>query len=299
MSKQVPTYRLYREKSGESGDFWIHCETIPARTKLHDWHISRHRHETLFQIFHLTAGNGQIEDEMTTRTLSAPSAIFIPPGAIHGFRYSTDVDGYVVTALADRLYPIIAADRRIASFAAETRIVPLAHSDPDAAFAGDCIRRLHDELTGIRAGRMMLLEPMMTAAVIALARIAGAEQADAASDRDHQRVETLNALLLAHFRSHKPVEFYARAIGVSPTHLNRLARAHTGMSVMELASRHIVQAAQRDLVFTPTSVQAIAYSLGYSDPAYFNRFFQRHVNMTPGKFREHGRARLNNTASAP
>jgi AraC family transcriptional activator of pobA len=297
--KQVPTYRLYREKTGESGDFWIHCETIPARTRLHDWHISKHRHEAFFQIFHLTAGSGEIEEAAATRTLQAPCAIFVPPGAIHGFRYSKDVDGYVVTALADRLYPMISADRPIAAFAAETRIVTLAQSDSDAAFVGDCVRRLHDELTGMKAGRMMLLEPLMTAAVIALARIGGTEQANGNSDRDHQRIETLNALLLSHFRAHKPVQFYAREIGVSPTHLNRLARAHTGMSVMELANRHLIQAAQRDLVFTPTPVQAIAYSLGFSDPAYFNRFFRRHMQMTPREFREHGRTQLNNGATVP
>ena len=53
-----------------------------------------------------------------------------------------------------------------------------------------------------------------------------------------------------------------------------------------------MEAARRDLVFTPTPIQAIAYSLGFSDPAYFNRFFRRHAGLTPGAFREAERRKL-------
>mgnify|MGYP002622134816 CR=1 FL=1 len=297
MSK-VPSYRLYREESGESGDFWIHCETIPERTRLHDWQISQHRHDTFFQIFHLSAGSGEIAEASGTRVLQAPCAIFIPPGAVHGFRYSRDVDGLVVTALADRLRSIAAADKQIAAFAARTRIVALDADDRDAAFAADCIRRLHDELGGFSAGRMLLLEPLITGAVVGLARCGGTEASDAGLERDRQRLETLTTLIAANFRTRKPVQFYAAAIGVSPTHLNRLARTQTGMSVMGLVGMQVLQAARRDLVFTPTPVQAIAYSLGFSDPAYFNRFFRRHAGMSPGAFREEGRRKLADDSAA-
>lgn len=292
MPNPIPSYRLYREKSGESGDFWIHSETIPERTRLHNWHIAQHRHDSFFQIFHLSAGSGEIREETQTRALHAPCAIFVPPGAVHGFSYSTDVDGLVFTALADRLRTIAAADRRIMGFAAHTRIVPLAGSDADAAFATECIQRLHDELAGAALGRMLLLEPLVTGAVVGLARADKAAAEDGLDTRDHDRLETLTTMIAANFRRHMPVQFYADAIGVSPTHLNRLTRAETGLSVMELVALQITEAARRDLVFTPTPVQAIAYSLGFTDPAYFNRFFRRHAGMSPGAFREEGRQRL-------
>lgn len=288
----VPSYRLYREKSGESGDFWIHCETIPERTHLHNWHIAQHRHDSFFQIFLLSAGGGEIAEESGTRTLAAPCAIFIPPRAIHGFAYSKDVDGLVVTALADRLQSIAAADRQIAAFCAQTRIVPLPDDDADSAYAKDCIHRLHGELAGFAAGRLLLLEPLMTGAVVALARAGTAAVEGGLDARDRRRLEVLATMIAANFRMHRPVQFYADAIGLSPTHLNRLARAETGYSVMGLVALQIMEAARRDLVFTPTPIQAIAYSLGFSDAAYFNRFFRRQAGMSPGAFREEGRRRM-------
>ena len=84
--RPIPSYRLYREKSGESGDFWIHSETIPVRTHLHNWEISPHRHDSFFQIFCLSAGSGEITGRDEPVPLCAPCAIFVPPGDVHGFR---------------------------------------------------------------------------------------------------------------------------------------------------------------------------------------------------------------------
>lgn len=294
MRETVPSFRLYREKSRESEDFWIHCETIPERTRLHNWNISRHRQDSFFQIFCLTAGGGEIREADGTRPLAAPCAIFVPPGAVHGFSYSRDVDGLVVTALGDHLRSIAAADRQVAGFAAHTRIVRLADTDPDAAYAIGCMHRLHSELLGRAAGRMLMLEPLMMGALVSLVRIDAAPGAGVDGSRDtlRERADQLATMIAAHFREQRPVSFYADAMGLSATQLNRVSRAATGLSVNGLVALQIVEAARRDLVFTPTPVQAIAYSLGFSDPAYFNRFFRRQTGMTPGAFRGAERARL-------
>lgn len=294
MMNPVPSYRLYREKTDESGDFWIHCETIPERTHLHKWEISPHRHDSLFQIFLMTAGSGEIAGEDEPQRFIAPCAIFIPPGEVHGFSYSRDVDGLVMTARGDRLNSLAAADRQVAAFAASTRIVPLPHDDADATYAIDCIERLHEELSGRSPCRLLLLEPLMTGAVVGLVRAGTTSDMaeDGLDDRDRRRIEMLTTLIAAHFREHKPVSFYAQSLGLSGAHLNRLARRETGLSVQGLIAMQILEAARRDLIFTPTPVQSIAYALGFSDPAYFNRFFRRRTGMTPGTFRNAERSKL-------
>ncbi len=292
MIKPVPTYRLYREKSGESGDFWIHSETIPVRTHLHNWHIAQHRHDAFFQIFYLTAGSGEIVQPHGTTPMRAPCAVFIPSGAIHGFSYEFDVDGLVITALGDRLRSLAAADRHIASFTAQTRVVPLADDDDDAIYAVECIKRLHGELHGRASSRLLLLEPLVTGAIVGLARADNTDSESHLSGPERHRLDLLTTLIAANFRTLKPAEFYAEALGVSTTHLNRLTREATGLSLLGLIAMHVIEAARRDLVFTPTPVQGIAYSLGFSDPAYFSRFFRKHAGMSPAAFREDERRRL-------
>ncbi len=290
--QQVPNYRLYGESSEASPDFWIHCETLPARTHLHNFEISVHRHDGLFQLFLITAGSGELLGAKRRLHFLAPCVLLVPPGAVHGFRFERDADGIVVTALADRLAAITACDRRIAEFAAALRVVDIDGS-PAARMLVKALEGIDRELHRPAAGRSALLEALMTTAVINLARTAGPAATERMrADRDAERVEQLAALISTHFREHRPVGFYAARIGVSVTHLNRLTRARTGLSVQGLIAAKLVEAARRDLIFSPSSVQKIAYSLGFSDPAYFNRFFRRMTGMTPGTFRAAERKRL-------
>jgi AraC family transcriptional activator of pobA len=59
----------------------------------------------------------------------------------------------------------------------------------------------------------------------------------------------------------------------------------------ELLSDKIISQAKRDLVFTISTAQEIAYGLGFADPAYFTRFFSREAGETPRQFRERERSR--------
>ncbi|MBO6538461.1 MAG: helix-turn-helix domain-containing protein [Rhizobiaceae bacterium] len=285
MANQVPNYRLYREERGETGDFWLHCETIPERTSLHNFEIALHRHDTLFQIFLLTAGSGEVTGSDEVASIEAPCALLVPPDAAHGFSFARDVDGLVITALADKLKAVAAGDRRVAEFAARMRAIQLASDTGEAA--AQALKAIETELASPAAGRLAMLEALMAQAIVGLARaaIANDPQASQASGARAQRIDDLMALVGAHYRQHRPVTFYAERLGITPTHLNRIARSETGLSVQGLLTQRLIEAAQRDLVFSPSPVNKIAYSLGFADPAYFNRFFRRAVGTTPGAFR--------------
>ncbi len=292
MTRHVPTYQLYGDKHAESADFWLHCESIPERSRLHDWEIRPHRHAAFFQILYISHGHGEALMNRAYRPFEAPAAIFVPPGAVHGFRFSPDICGLVVTVLRDRLDRLTAGDRHLAAFARDPRL--LLDADTGAPRAVDALSRIAAELAGHALGRWTMLDALVTAALIEFARAGAthAGQAPPAGGLDRERVEALGALIGAHFREHRPVGFYADRLGVSAAHLNRIARRATGRSVSQLLTLRLVEEARRDLVFTFLPAQSIALSLGFSDPAYFSRFFRKQTGMTPGAFRERERARL-------
>lgn len=294
MRSHIPSYQLYGEIAPQTAEFWLHCETVPERTQLHNWEIAPHRHDAFFQLFWLSEGRGEIVGGPAPLPFEAPCILFIPPGEVHGFTYSRDVDGLVVTALADRLHSISTGDRQIALFSEMIGIVPVAEGNGDAHFAAQCIHRIHGELAGQAPGRTILLETLMTAAIVSLARAHGgaAVLGTEVDERDRLRMEQLQEMIGAHFREHRPAAFYAGRLGLSAAHLNRICRRMTGASLQQLVARRLVDAARRELLFTPNPVQEIAYGLGFADPAYFNRFFRRQTGTTPGAFRERERQRL-------
>ncbi|EKF20742.1 helix-turn-helix domain-containing protein [Nitratireductor pacificus] len=296
MKRAIPNYRLYQEKSEESEDFWLHCETLSVRSGLHNWEIAVHRHSALFQIFWVTEGRGTlVSGGGADRDFAAPCVLFIPSGAAHGFRFAEGSEGLVTTVLADRLSLPAAADRTLSAFVAETRIIPLGDAAAEeGARLDDLFWRIHAENARRDVGRDLLLDALVVEAIVWLARASRRLMPGGrgAATRDGARMQALETLIAAHFREHRPVGFYAGRVGVSVAQLNRLARREAGASVSQLVSRRLLEAARRDLIFTPTPVQAIAYSLGFQDPAYFNRFFRRQTGMTPGGYREAERRRL-------
>jgi AraC family transcriptional activator of pobA len=134
---------------------------------------------------------------------------------------------------------------------------------------------------------MTLVSSLLIDVLINLAREGspGAHELNWAEGRDAVRMQELGDLIDTHLMEHRPLAFYAERLGISPTHLNRLCRLHFGESVQALVDRKLVSAARRELVFSPFPAKAVAFSLGFSDPAYFSRFFRKKTGMTPGRFR--------------
>ena len=93
------------------------------------------------------------------------------------------------------------------------------------------------------------------------------------------------SLVELHLQSHLPISEYARRIGVSRDRLNVAVRRATGKPPHAHIQKRLMEEAKALLVCSNLQVAEIGYKLGFTDAAYFNRFFQRHAEMAPGKFR--------------
>ncbi|OWV97613.1 AraC family transcriptional regulator [Rhizobium sp. R72] len=293
MTRIVPTYELYGENTGRKPDFWLHCETIPSRSSLHHFEIRPHRHDSFFQILYIDSGSGEALFSDAWLPIKAQSVITVPPAQDHGFRFSRDIDGFVITVLSSHLKAIPGDRSRLGGWMASPHLTNLDMGNEDARYVAACLQRLGREFSQRRAGRNDLLDAYLTTALLLTARISSQTQEDRpAADENERRMELLHDLLQRHFKSHQPAAFYAKALGISPTHLNRIVRAATGHGAHDLIARKLVDEAKRELVFTFGSVQEIAYRLGFSDPAYFSRFFLKQAGQTPRSWRMAQRAKL-------
>ena len=69
------------------------------------------------------------------------------------------------------------------------------------------------------------------------------------------------------------------------TFLRRFQKA-TGLTSTDYAQRLRVNRARELLQFSQQPVDAIAWEVGYRDPAAFRKVFHRVVGLTPGEFRQ-------------
>ncbi len=71
-----------------------------------------------------------------------------------------------------------------------------------------------------------------------------------------------------------------------PHTVKQVAREKLNQTIHQFATRKLLLEARRKVVFTRETTREIAYELGFKDPAYFNRFFLQHNQLTPTEFRQ-------------
>jgi AraC-like DNA-binding protein len=82
------------------------------------------------------------------------------------------------------------------------------------------------------------------------------------------------------------LEETARHAGVSPRHLSRLLRQHTGRSFTQLLREIRIERSSELLATSDESLATVANLAGFCDQAYFTHVFRRARRMTPRQFRE-------------
>lgn len=78
----------------------------------------------------------------------------------------------------------------------------------------------------------------------------------------------------------------ATKLSLSRSRTSHAVRESTGQSFQDLVTERRIAAAKDLLASTDGAVAWIAGQTGFSDIAYFSRFFKRHVGSTPTAFRK-------------
>jgi AraC family transcriptional activator of pobA len=121
--------------------------------------------------------------------------------------------------------------------------------------------------------------------VLALRHAAPAEAPQRGTARQAALVARLRERIEQRFRARESVVACARALGASPTALRQACARVANSSPTQMLDDRALLEARRLLLYSQLSVAEIAYAVGFDDPAYFSRFFTRHVGQPPSAYR--------------
>jgi AraC family transcriptional activator of pobA len=99
-------------------------------------------------------------------------------------------------------------------------------------------------------------------------------------------VHRFRQLVETHFREGLRLDDYAQRLSVTRSRLHDACARLEGTTPMAIIHSRLLEEAQRRLIQTEMSVEQVAYSLGFRDAGYFNRFFTRLAGANPGAFRK-------------
>lgn len=279
MKTAAPAIRVYN-LFGESADLpdVVHCETIASRSVLHDWTLAVHRHARLHQVLLIERGGGEATLDGRIVPLKPMQIVNVPVGHVHGFRFEPGTQGWVLTIAAEILdEALLAAEglRGVLSRSAVVRGTPQIRATMKQIFAEHAARDF---------GRAHVLRAL-SAAMMGLVARALTGESGTSNSSESNLYRRFEALLEQHHLERWTVADYANILAITPTHLNRVTRAATGDTASHLILNRLIREARRNLVYTNLPVSAIAYALGFEDPAYFSRVYAAATGLSPRAFR--------------
>ncbi len=272
---KIPSWQLYGEDTAFPDI--LHVERVVDRAAGLDWTIGAHRHLHLHQFFLLISGTIHLVLDGETLAIAPPAVINIPRKTVHSFTFSAGTEGYVLTLPADDFPDLFAPTAETAAPLGQAFTLA-ADADLDRRF--QAIAVLH---AGNAAFRRSLLRAEAAALIAQLAE--KAHEIHASPIAIDPRILHFSAMVRDSVTRRFSLQDMARALAMSPRHLSRLCKLETGLSAQRYFEAQKMREACRLLVYTRMSAQQIAYQLGFDDPSYFSRVFQRNFKCSPNTYR--------------
>jgi AraC family transcriptional activator of pobA len=293
----VPTFYLYGEPHRAARADFIHVETLEQRSRPAGWRIRPHAHRDLNHLILIARGGGDMTVETSHHRFAAPCLLPVPSRLVHGFAWTPDSLGMVITfndVLRDELFR---RDAQSGDIFLDPRPIPTSGEAAEAiARDADALMR---ELGWAAPGHGLAVEALLLGIMVRALRSRLAHQAQSAHrpGRHAGLVAQYRALVDARFRRREQIGAFAARLSVSETTLRTACARVARAAPVDILNDRMMLEARRALVYSNASVAEIAYALGFSDPAYFSRLFTRLAGQSPRAFRSRALAEVTDDAA--
>jgi AraC family transcriptional activator of pobA len=281
--RDVPIFFLYGEPRRQVGPRFLHLEPLEDRSRPSDWNIRAHAHANLNHVFFINSGAGLMVADGETTRFDAPCLLLVPARAVHGFTYTPDATGWVLTVADAYLAELTAREPDFRSLFAAPSCLPAGQENG----LEDRLQRLAQELVWNAPGYASAIEAHLLGLLVAALRLAHYAVRPAAPvvSRAAALVARFRDLIELDYRKSVPLPVYAARLAVTEAQLRRACLQITRQPPIQLIRDRIFLEAQRMLLYTNMTVVEAANALAFSDSAYFTRFFTKHAGCSPTAFR--------------
>ncbi|MEX2980917.1 AraC family transcriptional regulator [Streptomyces sp. C36] len=253
-----------------------------------------HRH-TFYEIVYVTGGSGTHVIDLVRRPLRPPHLCVLLPGQVHHWEQASDLSGVLMLFTEDFLLAR-PGDRHLLRALGERSWLHLppglpaepaepAEPGEDGAGIGALVRSMERECVAKADGYVSVLEAYLHILLVRALRLPAAREHGTATGRAAEVSRTFGLLLTESAGAEGSVGAYAARLGVSVGYLNEVVKQATGRTPGELVRAARLLEAKRLLAGSGLGVGQVARRVGFTDPAYFCRFFRRETGISPGAFR--------------
>ncbi|RHX86406.1 helix-turn-helix domain-containing protein [Leptospira stimsonii] len=257
-------------------------EDLPPSFREYD---SSHRH-TYFALFFFLEGEGTHTIDFQEYTIQSNALFFLKPGQVHSWKFAKPVRGFALKISSD----FFSDQGENPSALREYPFFQFAQSSPkiqieDTSRLKSDFERLIEEKDSRSEKKMLLI----LAQVILLQAKKEYDLQQACELLPDSTIVAFQKLLEENFLKERNTSFYSRRIGIAPNTLNRICHEELGKSAKSVIHERITLEIKRLLLHSNLNITQISWELGFTDNAYFSRYFKSQTGTSPERFRDSGR----------
>jgi len=283
----VPRFFLYGEPPRDAEERFVHIETIADRSRLNDWKIRPHTHRDLHQLLVILGGGGEMRAESATHVFKSPALLIVPAGVVHAFAFQRETRGYVVTVAETALADLARREPAFRALFEGAMPVDLTRGALEAHELEEAVARLQREFQWAAPAHATATEARLVTLLVCAVRATHELAGNLRGLRGPRAtlVARFRQCVEANLRADWTLNRYAKTLGVTPAQLRAACMEVTGQPPTRIVHDRLILEAKRSLMYTSMTIAEAGYDLGFSDPAYFSRFFSERVGESPAAFR--------------
>lgn len=240
-----------------------------------------HKHDAYFELIYLSEGAGfhwvDVEKFQVT-----PPVVFFLSGQLHYWEMTAIPKGYVML-FRDEFFNLIKNKDllNLIESLQETVAVPLTQDDNLEFIFSEMAK----EYKKPSAHSVELIQGYLQVALIKLLRHKEQLNIPVSSVGQQMYRKFQQFIRNANPVSNLKVNEAADHLGLSPQNLNSICRKISGQSASEMIIAQVILEAKRYLLHSDKNVSEIAFTLNFTDPSHFVKYFKKAAGETPQYFR--------------
>lgn len=273
---------IVQEPKVVAGAGGIHVENIQSPLTVTEYTAQRQQSS----LFLIITGAGKCTNNVEETAFEAPCLVWLPAQSMSTLSLVAGSRGFALRTsdiVIGQSIPSGTISAHVRK-AITSQIIQSQIPATTAAKFKNLFEQIESETLNARPGARAVIHHCISLLLIEIWRTSNPAQGEL-DELPHQIVDEFLHLVEIHLQSHWTVQQYAERIGVSRDRLNSTVRRSLDTSPHRHIQARMVEEAKSLLLRSNMHVAEIAYKLGFTDAAYFNRFFQRHADVAPGKFR--------------
>lgn len=293
LNEWIPNLVLGQDYDLRYQDSPIHYDILENLAVFFGRDMAVHRHAQYLQIHYIDRGEIHFQIDDKIYHISGPALVLTPPSVPHSFVSTSEACGHVLTIHQSIIWQLLkdGLQQQLGSELDQELCLSYQDLSEDEAahwtLIVQTLEAIGREWNHDFPAKRLTLQTLVRLLLIQITRLSTKNTVSSELNNDDlQYFRKFSNLIQECFKEHWQLNAYASSLGISESRLHQICQRIANQPPKKIVHDRLVQEAKRLLTFTNLSSSEICYQLGFSDPAYFSRFFKRNTGLTTQTYRQ-------------